>query len=127
VKLYFTHLFYLRAILRDIHYQGQMKQWAIENFIFLELERKLGESHDFAFYRKKSGAEITFIVTDRENTLVTPIEVNVRETDAVSQAIKTFDTDYHDRVERYMLWNDSRVGKKSLEDKTVMILPHIAI
>ena len=127
VKIYFRELYYLRAILGDIHYQWQMKQWAIENFILLELMKKLGESHDFAFYRKKSWAEITFIITDHENTLITPIEVSLRDSDVISQAIKTFDRDYHGRVERYMIWNNSRVGKESLDEVPVMILPHIAI
>ena len=127
VKIYFTELYYLRAILGDIHYQWQMKQGALENFVLIELLRKLEGTHDFYFYRKKSGAEITFVMVNKENTLITPIEVTVRDTDALSQALRTFDSDYHARVERYMVINNSRSEKKSLEEKQVMILPHIGI
>ncbi len=127
VKLYFRELSFLRALLGDIHGEWQMRQWAIENFILIELMRKLDKSHDFAFYRKKSWAEITFIITDRENTLITPIEVSSREVNTISQAIKSFDTDYHARVERYMLWNNSTALRSDLDGTMVMILPHIAV
>jgi predicted AAA+ superfamily ATPase len=127
VKIYWKHLYFLRAILGDMHYQGQMKLWALENFILLELMRKLETDHSFAFYRKKSGAEITFIVTNTENTLITPIEVTTRDTDVISQAFRTFDEDYHGRVERYMLVNASIGGKKDLQGTPFLVIPHIAI
>ena len=99
----------------------------MENFVFLELSHKLSESHDFAFYRKKSGAEITFILTNKENTLITPIEVILRDSEVISQSMKAFDMKYHHRVEHYMLLNNTKSARKSLEDKTLMILPHIAL
>ena len=104
-----------------------MKQGALENFVLIELLRKLEATYDFYFYRKKSGAELTFVVVNRENTLIIPIEVTVRDTDVLSQALRTFDSDYHARIERYMVINNSRSEKKSLEEKQVMILPHIGI
>jgi predicted AAA+ superfamily ATPase len=127
VKIYWKHLSYLRAILGDMHHQWQLKFWAIENFILLELMRKLEADHSFAFYRKKSGAEITFIITNTENTLITPIEVNTRATDAISQAFRTFDEDYHERIERYMLVNNSIWWKKDIWGIPLLIIPHVAI
>jgi predicted AAA+ superfamily ATPase len=58
VKIYFTDLSYLHVALGVSYYHGENKQGVIENFIFLELDRKLASTHEIKFYRKKSGAEI---------------------------------------------------------------------
>ena len=127
VKVYFTDLSFLHALLGELHFQGVMKEWAIQNFIFLELREKLGKTHDLFFYRKKSWAEITFLLIHKESLLITPIEVHVRETDVVSQILRSFDESYNNRVEYYMMSNESRYGKKQLHEKPLIIIPHFAI
>jgi predicted AAA+ superfamily ATPase len=127
VKLYFSDLSYLKAILSDMHAKGTLRQGATENMIFLELKRKLDSTHALYFYRKKSGAEISFIVENNENTLVTPMIVTTRATDVIPQVFRVFDTEYHDRVERYMIFNDAKSSIIAIDDKQVMILPHIGI
>lgn len=114
VKIYFNDLSIYRSLLSDIYYQGAMKMGAIENFIYLEVERKLHESHDIFYYRKKSGSEVTFILEDKTTKKVTPIEVVSRDSEAISQAMKSFDSEYHDRVERYMIMNESIATRKEL-------------
>lgn len=127
VKVYFKDLSFLHALLWDLHFQWAMKEWALQNFIFLELQQKLGKTHDLFFYRKKSWAEITFLLINKESLLITPIEVHVRETDVISQILRSFDEAYHNRVDYYMLTNESRYGKKQLQEKPLIILPHFAI
>jgi predicted AAA+ superfamily ATPase len=127
VKIYFMDLSFLKALLGDIHYQWTLKSGTIENFIFLELDKKLDATHTISYYRKKSGAEITFILEDEVTGRITPIEVTPRETDVISQAFRTFDLDYHDRVERYMLVNGRLAGKKDLSGTLFITIPHIAI
>jgi Domain of unknown function (DUF4143) len=127
VKLYFNDLSYLKGILWDMHAEGTLRQGATENMIFLELKRKLDDTHTLYFYRKKSGAEISFIAENNENTLVTPMIVTTRGTEIIPQVFRVFDSEYHDRVERYMLFNDIKSGTSSIDEKQVMILPHIAI
>lgn len=127
VKLYFSDLGYLSALLWEIHGEGTLRQWATENLIFLELQRKLGDSHTLYFYRKKSGAEIAFIAENNENTLITPIEVTTRSTDVSPQVFRVFDEEYHERIERYMIFNDTKWAVSSLNDTQIMILPHIGI
>lgn len=127
VKVYFTDLSFLHALLGDLHFQGAMKEWAIQNFIFLELREKLWKTHDLFFYRKKSWAEIAFLLIHKESLMITPIEVHVRETDVISQILRSFDESYHDRVDYYMISNESRYGKKQLNEKPLIIIPHFAI
>lgn len=127
VKLYFRELSYMKAILWDIHAEWAMRQWAMENMIFLELKRKLEDTHVIYFYRKKSGSEITFIAENTENTLVTPMMVTTRSSDAIPQALKVFDEEYHDRVERYMILNDAKSNMTEFSGLPLMILPHIGI
>ncbi len=127
VKIYFTDLSFLKMILGDNYNQGTLKLWAIENFIFLELERKLDETHKISYYRKKSWAEITFILENIETDTVTPVEVTLRWSETISQVFRTFDDDYHDKVERYMLINASIWWKKDINGIPLIILPHVAI
>ena len=127
VKLYFSDLWYLSVILWEIHGEGTLKQGTIENLIFLELIRKLEGTHMLYFYRKKSWADITYIAENTENTLITPIEVTVRASDVTPQVFRAFDDEYHARVERYMICNDSKSGISSINDTQIMILPHIGI
>lgn len=127
VKVYFSDLAFLHAILWEFHFQWSMKQGAIENFIFLELREKLGNTHDIYFYRKKSGAEISFLLIEKNTKLITPIEVNIRESDAISQAMRSFDENYHSRVDYYMLLNESKYSKKNINEKFIIIIPHFAI
>lgn len=127
VKLYFWDLSFMRCLLGDMYFQWQMKQWVLENFIFLELYRKLDSSHKISFYRKKSGAEITFILENLTNNKLTPIELSIKNTLAISQAMKTFDDSYNDRVEYYMLVNESTYTKKELNGKPFIILPQVGI
>lgn len=127
VKIYFSDLSIYRSLLSDMYYQGAMKMGAIENFIYLEIERKLHDSHDIYYYRKKSGSEVTFILEDKMTKKVTPIEVVSRDSSAISQAMKSFDSEYHDRVERYMIMNESLTERKELSWIPVFILPHAAI
>jgi predicted AAA+ superfamily ATPase len=127
VKIYFMDLSFLKALLGSTHYQWTLKSGTIENFIFLELDRKLDTTHTISYYRKKSGAEITFILEDEVTGRITPIEITTRETDVISQAFRTFDLDYHERVERYMLVNSRLAGKKDLSGTLFITIPHVAI
>ncbi len=127
VKIYFRDLSIFRSLLGDMYYQGAMKLGALENFILLELDRKLSSTHDISYYRKKSGSEVTFILEERNTKKLTPIEVVARDCQTISQALKSFDSDYHSRVEHYMILNESRAEKRELAWIPVFILPHATI
>ena len=127
VKIYFRDLAILRSLLGDMYYQGAMKLWALENFILLELDRKLSSTHDIFYYRKKSGSEVTFILEERTTKKLTPMEVVARDCQTISQALKSFDSDYHARVEHYMIMNESIAEKRELAWTPIFILPHATI
>ncbi len=127
VKLYWNDLSYLNSALWVMYYQGITKQGVIENFILLELERKLSSTHDIRFYRKKSGAEIQFLLENKTTRKLTPIEVRIGNNTAISQAMKSFDESYNQFVENYMIFDESETGQKTLNEKNVIILPHVAI
>jgi predicted AAA+ superfamily ATPase len=127
VKVYFTDLSFLCGALGVAYYHGSTKQWVLENFIFLELQRKLAKTHDIRFYRKKSGADIPFILVEKETEQLTPIIVTTKSTDIIPAALKSFDESYHDHIEHSMILNDDRVEKRDFEGKTLLILPHVAI
>ncbi len=127
VKVYFTDLSYFYAALGVWYYIGSTKQWVIENFILIELDRKLSSTHNIRFYRKKSGAEVSFILVEKETEKLTPIEVTTRSTDIIPQALRTFYEAYEDRIDHAMIMNDSMVWQKEINGTPVIILPHIAI
>ncbi len=109
VKVYFSDLAYFHAALGVGYYHGEGKQGVIENFVLLELDRKLASTHDIRFYRKKSGAEVSFILIERSTGQLTPIEVTTRPTDIIPQSLRIFRETYGDRIEHAMMMNDSMV------------------
>jgi predicted AAA+ superfamily ATPase len=127
VKIYFSDLSFLAIALGVGYYHGPTKQWVIENFIFLELDRKLDSSHEIRFYRKKSGAEVSFVLIDKNSGFLTPIDITVRPTEIIPQALRLFAEAYHDKIERIMFLNEERAWQKELNWKTLIILPHVAI
>ncbi len=127
VKVYFSDLSYFHAALGVGYYHGENKQGVIENFILLELHRKLSLTHEIRFYRKKSGAEVSFVLVEKETSKVTPITVTTRSSDIIPQSLKTFHDTYGDRIDHAMIMNDTMVGQKEISGKPVIILPHIAI
>jgi predicted AAA+ superfamily ATPase len=127
VKIYFSDLSFLAIALGVGYYHGPTKQWVIENLIFLELDRKLDSSHEIRFYRKKSGAEVSFVLIDKNSGFLTPIDITVRPTEIIPQALRLFAEAYHDKIERIMFLNEERAWQKELNWKTLIILPHVAI
>jgi hypothetical protein len=127
VKVYFSDLSYFYAALGVGYYIGSSKQGVIENFILIELDRKLATTHEIRFYRKKSGAEVSFILVERETNKLTPIEVTTRSTDIIPQALRTFYEAYGDRIDHAMIMNDSIAWQKDIHGTPVIILPHVAI
>lgn len=127
VKLYYTDLAYPAMLLGALHAEGILREGMIENFLYLELKRKLSSTHSLHFYRKKSGAELPFIAESYETGKLTVFDLSMRPSEALSQALQTFDKDYHDRVERYMIFNERISSRKDLNGVACFILPHIAI
>ncbi len=126
-KFYFSDLGYLRTLLGPYAFQGADRQHIYENFVFLELYRNLVPAHTIYFYRKKSQAEITFILENNTTQQLTPIDVIERSTEAIPQAFTSFDSDYWNSVNRYVVFNINKLTDKELGTKKVYILPHIAV
>ncbi len=127
VKLYFSDLSYFHAALGVGYYHGEGKQGVIENFVLLELDRKLSSTHDIRFYRKKSGAEISFLLIERSTLTLTPIDITTRPTIIIPQSLKIFHEIYGSRIDHIMLMNDRLAEKKDISGTPVIILPHVAI
>jgi predicted AAA+ superfamily ATPase len=127
VKIYFSDLAYFHAALGVGYYHGDSKQGVIENFILLELDRKLASTHDIRFYRKKSGAEVSFLLIEHSTKKITPIEISTRSTDIIPQSLSIFIETYRDRIDHAMLMNDSIAKQKTSGATPVIVFPHIAI
>ena len=127
VKIYFSDLSYFHAALGVGYYHGEGKQGVIENFVLLELDRKLASTHDIRFYRKKSGAEISFLLIERSTLTLTPIDITTRPTTIIPQSLKIFHEIYGSRIDHIMFMNDRLIEKKDISGTPVIILPHVAI
>ena len=126
-KLYFRNLSYASVLLWNLYYHGRGKQWVIENFIYLELERKIWNSHGLYFYKKKSGSEISFILENRQSWLLTPIDVTTKSTIIEPKSFEFFNKSYSEKIETYIITNDSLSNQTTLEGKPLIVIPHIAI
>lgn len=126
-KFYFSDLSFLRAILGPYALHSTDRARVYENFIFLELYRNLYPVHTIYFYRKKSQASISFILEHNGNGALTPIDVSERSSDATPQAFLSFEADYGAEVNRYIVFNGSKLTEKELGEKKIYILPYIAV
>ena len=127
VKVYFSDLSYFHEALGVGYYHGEGKQGVIENFVLLELDRKLASTHDIRFYRKKSGAEVSFLLIERSSGKITPIEITTRSTDIIPQSLSIFIETYGSRIDHAMMMNDTLAKQKVSGGTPVIVLPHIAI
>ncbi len=127
VKVYFSDLSDFHAALGVWYYLGEGKQWVIENFVLLELDRKLSSTHEIRFYRKKSGAEVNFILVENITKKLTPIVVTTKSSGIIPQSLKTFQETYGSRIEHAMILNDTITEQRELDWIPVVIIPHVAI
>jgi hypothetical protein len=58
---------------------------------------------------------------------LTPIDVSERSSDATPQAFLSFEADYGTEVNRYIVFNGSKLTEKELGEKKIYILPYIAV
>lgn len=99
----------------------------MENFVYLELSRKIDTSHEIFFWKKKSGTEIAFVLKNKENNLLTPIEIGLYSPRNVSQAMKSFYESYRDRIEYGMFLNEGTIQVTNYEGKSFLTIPFFTI
>ncbi len=126
-KYFFQDLSYLHAILGNSYYKGLNKSAVLENFIYLELLQKLGETHALYFWRKKSGTQIQFVLVNNKNNALTPIEIHTGSSTSISKAMRSFYTLYSQKIEHGMLLNEKIAKTTQFEESSFLILPHITI
>lgn len=126
-KMYFSDLSYYRGAMGQTYGLGNSKTSMMENFIFLELSRKLRDTHDIFFWKKKSGTEIAFVLKNRENNKLTPIEVGFSSPRNISQTMKSFYDSYGARVEYGMFLNEGKIFTSEFGGKSFLTLPFYTI
>lgn len=126
-KFYFSDLSFYRGAMGNAYGLGNSKISVMENFIFLELSRKLKDTHDIFFWRKKSGTNIAFILKNRENNKLTPIEVGFSSPKNISQTMKSFYDSYGERVEYGMFLNEGKIFSSTFGGKSFLTLPFYTI
>lgn len=127
VKVYFEDLADYSSILWNTYGQWYSKKWVIENFVYHELRKKLDTLYEIRFYKKKSGAELPFILIHRDTGMYIPIEIHLRSTGSISQALKTFYESYGSMIEYSMILNEGIAEQKEWNGSRVLVLPTIAL
>lgn len=126
-KIYFSDLSYYHGILANTYKIGHTKKSVFENFVFLELSRKLDSSHELFFWKKKSGTEMAFVLRNMETQMLTPIEIDTKSTQHISPSMKSFHESYENNIENSMLLNTSEISNKNINKKPFLVIPHYAI
>lgn len=126
-KVYFSDLSYYRGALGITYGSAATKMSIRENFVFLELSRKLDGTHELLFWRKKSGTGIAFILRNLTNNKLTPIEISTTVSSRISQTMKGFYQVYGDRVEHGMSLTERDIQTTTWENRPFFILPYYTI
>lgn len=126
-KIYFSDLAFYRWAMWNNYAIGSEKIFAIENFVFLELSRKLDASHELYFWKKKSGTEVQFILKNKENSKLTPIEISSKKMKNISVTMKSFYSSYKQKIEHSMILTEKEIHSWEYEQKPYFILPYYTI
>lgn len=123
-KYYFTHLNWYQYALGDMYGIGSMRMGMIENFTFIELTKKLHNTHTIHFWKKKSGTDIPFILRTRDTNRLTPISITLRDTSVIPQPIKRFYESYAQDIDSGMLLNHFTAQVLPYKHTSFVILPY---
>lgn len=126
-KYYFGDLAFYRASMGENYGVGTAKEKMIENFVFLELERKLDETHELLFWQKKSGTNIAFILKNKSTNGLTPIEIHLGNKQNPTLTMKSFYESYSHDIEHAMMLTENTTKSSNLNDKSFLILPFYTI
>lgn len=126
-KYYFGDLAFYRAAMGENYGIGTAKEKMIENFVFLELERKLDETHELLFWQKKSGTNIAFILKNKSTNRLTPIEIHLGNSQNPTLTMKSFYESYSSDIEHAMMLTENTTKWTNLNDKSFLILPFYTI
>lgn len=126
-KVFFSDLSYLKGAMGEGYNLGNHKLAVMQNFIFLELSRKLDTSHEIYFWRKKSGTEISFLLKNKNTDGLTPIEVTLRSHKNISATMKSFAESYGERIEHAMSLTEGEIRTTTIDEKSFFTLPFYTI
>lgn len=126
-KYYFSDLSYYKGAMGQAYGMGNSKTALMENFIFLELSRKITDTHHLFFWKKKSGTELAFVLENKETQMLSPIEVDFSVPKNISQTMKSFYESYGDSVEYGMFLNENQVSAGQFQEKSFLTLPFYTV
>lgn len=126
-RFYWSELSTLRVLLGDMYMQGSLREKIIENVLYLELKAMLTDDHLLWFYRKKSQANIPFLLERISNRELIPITYSERTSCTIPQVFQSFHRNYGNMVKRYVIFTHAVIGSLMLEKTEVSFLPSALI
>lgn len=125
-KYYFSDLSFFRGALKERYMIGKNRESVIENFTFLELSKRLDDTHRLYFWRKKSGTNVSFVIQNSNTAGLSPIDISL-SSEKFTPAMKSFYESYLDEVEHAMQLHDRKIHVNTQDQKAFFVLPYWAI
>jgi hypothetical protein len=72
------------------------------------------DTYNISFIEKNLVLKYNLFLEEIGSEKLTPIEITLRGTASISQALKTFDETYNEKVDHYMIFNESIAEQKDL-------------
>ena len=97
----------------------------IENFIFLELQKKITEK-EIKFYKKRNGTEIDFILENWDGKII-PIEVKSNDNFTIPKIFYSFKKDFDEKTIFFVKTTRKKIWENEIENKKILFVPNFLI
>ncbi len=124
-KIYFIDTGMLRYVAQkfNINLGEKMEEF----FVLLELLKHKPDYFDIKFWQRTNSTEVDFVLLNRINQELIPIEVKAGSTDNIPRAFDTFYQRYGSRVKRFYVANADVYKTRQYRDKEVIFIPHVLV
>lgn len=124
-KIYFIDTGMLKYIAQkfNINLGGKIEEF----FVLSELLKHKPDYFDIKFWQRTNSTEVDFVLFNRINQELIPIEVKAGSTDNIPRAFDTFYQRYGSRVKRFYVANANIYKTRQYRDKEVVFIPHVLV
>lgn len=123
-KVYFNDIWFLRYILWGIDFIWEFKGKVIENFVFNHLILNLKIYQKIYYRRRRTGAEIDFVIYDNFEGYYLPIEVKSWKKDNISKALLNFLVKVKNVKEWIIFYWNSPFKQRKENNKLIKFYPY---
>lgn len=126
-KIYFNDIWMLRYLIWINEWVWDLKWKVIENFVFNEINSSKKDWQEIYFWQTRNLSEVDFIIENKINFKLIPIEVKSWNRDIFTKSYNNFTENYKENIEYWIITSESVFKKREKKDVKIYFLPYLMI